>query len=80
MPSNFVNLFCAATRRARINAGLNQTELAEKLGMTRGTYKTYENRSPLPHEFVIRFCMHANITIAELYDLERRLQDGADHP
>lgn len=41
----------------RINAGLKQTEAAEKIGIFVGTLRNYENGKTLPDQRIIeRFC------------------------
>jgi DNA-binding XRE family transcriptional regulator len=65
---SFFENFCAATKRARIAAGLTQNEMAEKLDIPRSSYQTYEDRSPLPLDLILRFCLLTNITVAELFD------------
>jgi DNA-binding XRE family transcriptional regulator len=59
--------FCAATRQARQDARFTQEEMAQKLGLDEGTYKNYERGTALPHRFIVAFCVHASITIADLY-------------
>jgi ribosome-binding protein aMBF1 (putative translation factor) len=55
-PSRFKKAFLARTKRAREAAGLTQEELAQRLGIRQDKYAKYETRSPLPHQYVARFC------------------------
>jgi DNA-binding XRE family transcriptional regulator len=64
----FVDNFCAAIKRARVNAGLTQEEMAQNLGIPRGSYDNYENRSLMPLHLIGRFCMYANTTLVQLFD------------
>jgi transcriptional regulator with XRE-family HTH domain len=49
--------FLARTAAAREARGFNQTKMAKLLNddMEQGTYSKYETRSPLPHQYIVRF-------------------------
>lgn len=55
-PARFKKAFLARTKLAREAAGLTQEELAKRLGIRQDKYAKYESRSPLPHQYVARFC------------------------
>lgn len=59
--------FIQRTREARVQSGLTQEEMAEKLGITQGTYKNYEKNRPLPHQYVRQFCDEVGIEPTDLY-------------
>ena len=48
--------FLKRTQQAREVAGYSVAEMAQLLGIPLNTYKKYEQRSPLPHALVQRFC------------------------
>ncbi len=54
---NYNRLFVARTRQAREYAGMTRAEVATMLGIKAPTYHKYENRTPLPHYLIERFCV-----------------------
>ncbi len=48
--------FIARTKEGRESLGLTQEQFASLLGMDQGKYKQYETRTPLPHQYVEKFC------------------------
>jgi DNA-binding XRE family transcriptional regulator len=55
-PARFKKAFLARTKRAREAAGLTQEEMARRMGIRQDKYAKYESRSPLPHQYIARFC------------------------
>lgn len=70
MASEFDLLFCRAIRIKRAEAGYTQAAMADLLGLKLSTYKTYERRTPLPHDLLLRFCGATGVKIAQLFDIE----------
>lgn len=54
--------FIARVRSARIARFDSQGPMCTILGVTQGTYKQYERRTPLPHRFIPRFCAATGVT------------------
>lgn len=53
--SEYNKLLCERVRALRIASGRSQVEMARALGVEKGTYATYELRSPMPHFLLARF-------------------------
>lgn len=70
MPSEFDLLFCAATKRARVNAGYTQLEMAKNLGITRSTYRNYEVSTPLAGEYLLKFCMLTEVRVTDMLNID----------
>ena len=49
--------FVVRTRQARKHAGMTSVEVARMLGIKEPAYQKYENRTPLPHYLIERFCI-----------------------
>lgn len=54
------------THALRKRSGLTQKDVAEALGISESRYKMYEVRTPIPHEFMVRFCLIVGCTLDEL--------------
>jgi DNA-binding XRE family transcriptional regulator len=65
--SNFKSEFIARTKQARDQSGLTQQEMADILRIKQDTYKQYETRSPLPHQYVTAFCAATHVTTQWLF-------------
>ncbi len=65
-PKNFTQGFLDRTARARDATGMTQEEMGTALHIEPGTYPKYENRGPLPHCLIERFCLIARVQIAWL--------------
>ena len=70
---NFKTQFCDRTKTLRERRGLTQAQVAHALGIEIDRYKKYEQRSPMPHEFVTRFCIVVGAQLDELYEPPRWL-------
>nr|WP_308658277.1 helix-turn-helix transcriptional regulator [uncultured Agathobacter sp.] len=54
-------------KAARTNAGINQRDMAVKLGITNSTYSNYENvYSEPPVEIILKFCEIIGISFEDL--------------
>lgn len=53
--SAFNEIFIARTKALRMERGLLQAEMADKLAVSLDRYKKYETRSPLPHYLIEPF-------------------------
>ena len=58
--------FIARVRVARESAGLNQKEMAEKLGVKTNTYSKYESHIMMPHFLLPTFAHETGITLTYL--------------
>lgn len=65
--SQFDQDFIGRTRLAREDAKFTQIQIARLLDIPQDRYKHYETRTPLPHEFVEKFCIATRVTIEWLY-------------
>lgn len=65
--------FCARVAELRARRGFTQHQMAESLGIPLERYKKYENRTPLPHMLVHRFCLNVNCNVDELFAVDRPL-------
>jgi transcriptional regulator with XRE-family HTH domain len=63
----FVAEVTARTKQAREDAGFTQAQIAKLLDLEVGTYHKYECRTPMPHLVMIKFCVHTNVLIQELF-------------
>lgn len=72
-PTEFEQRFIQRTRAVRERAFATQAQMAIALGIPAERYKKYEQRTPLPHSLIPRFCLIARITIAELFDVDKPL-------
>jgi transcriptional regulator with XRE-family HTH domain len=68
----FKEEFIARTKQARKQAGLSQQDMSDILGIEQGTYKQYEVRSPLPHQYVTAFCAATHVTTQWLFTGRQR--------
>lgn len=55
-PTIYRKLLAQRTKALREARGLTQQEMADFLGIKWETYKKYENRSPIPHHLIPKFC------------------------
>jgi DNA-binding transcriptional regulator YiaG len=55
-PTEYRDAFLKRVATAREALGLNQTKMAELLGLTQGHYKQYESRTIMPHHILVEFC------------------------
>ena len=55
--------FIARTRAARVARFETQQQICTLLGLSQGTYKSYETRSPLPLWLIPRFCVACGVDI-----------------
>lgn len=71
--SRFRRAFVKATQQLRDRTGLSQQQLAIALGVDLPRYKQWERRSPLPPEFMERFCITVRTEPSEVFALASRL-------
>jgi len=48
---------CQRIKRIRIDMGLTRGKLGERIGCSEAQIQQYEERSPLPHRYIARFCL-----------------------
>lgn len=58
--------FRERVQAARIDAGYTQIEMAKALGLDKESYAKYENRSALPHQFLVPFAAITKVDIGYL--------------
>lgn len=58
----------ARTKYARIAAGFTQAQMAELLLTSQGTYKQWENRTPIPRDREELFCLRTGAARPWLID------------
>lgn len=63
----FDRLFCEVTASLRVGAGLTSEDMASKLGLPDRAYKRYEQRKPLPHSLIARFCAIVGVSSDDLF-------------
>lgn len=51
------------TRSLRDEFGLARQEMATHLGVTAVAYQKYETRTPLPHQYIEKFCLITGVSI-----------------
>lgn len=67
-PANrFQDDFVLRTKQAREWAEFTQEQMAKLLQLDQGTYKNYETIRPLPHRYVVPFCLATKTNIEWLY-------------
>lgn len=66
-PANFKKEFCLRLKSIRVMRGLNQADLALKIGVPPNTYGKYERRSLPPHYLIPSICEVLGVSPAELY-------------
>lgn len=72
--SAFKAEFIARTKAAReAKEGLTQAKIAKILGIDQGTYKQYETRSLLPHQYMETFCFVTGVPVDWLVTGEGRV-------
>ena len=64
--------FVRRVKEAREAVGWTQAFMADSLGIPLERYKKYEQRSPLPHYLIVRFCQLTGGDIHYLMTGERR--------
>lgn len=62
--------FCARVKAIREEMGWSQKQMSLALGLELETYKKYEQRSPLPHRFIERFCLISGVASPDLFNVE----------
>ena len=72
--------FIRRTRMAREARFPNQAPILTILGITQGSYKHYEKRTPLPHRFIPKFCAACGVTMEWLLTGEGKGPEVADIP
>ena len=55
--SEFRDKICQRTQDIRKAGGYTQEEMALELGCTKDAYSKYETRTPMPANFLARFCL-----------------------
>ena len=68
--------FCQRTAELRDAHGWTQQQMADALAIPVERYKKYEQRSPLPHHLVPRFCLILGADMAELFAVDRPSRKG----
>lgn len=71
--SAFKAKFCRRVAELRDARGWTQQQMADALGIPLDAYKKYENRSPLPHYLVPRFCLLTDVDAELLFAIDRPL-------
>lgn len=80
-PSSIFNgAFCARTKELRIARGWTQMQMAEALGIEKAAYSKYENRSPLPHWLIPRFCLFCDTTPDQMFTVNVKIRPFASGP
>ena len=70
----FDKAFAQRTKALRMaHDGWTQQQMADALNIPLERYKKYENRSPMRHDLIPRFCLIVGVTIDQLYDVRRPL-------
>ena len=79
----FDEAFIRRTREARIGISgdprkprFSQTDLAELLGTTQGTYKNYEIDRCLPHYLIPRFCQLCGVTVNHMFGVKAKAKNA----
>lgn len=74
-PSSIFNVaFCARTKELRKARGWTQAQMAEALGIEKAAYSKYENRSPLPHWLIPRFCLFCDASPDEMFTVNVKIR------
>lgn len=48
---------CQRIRRIRLDMKLTRAQMGDAIGCTEGQMQQYEERSPLPHRYIAKFCL-----------------------
>jgi len=64
--SDYIEGVFKRTRELRKARFLSRAQMAQLLGVTAAAYQKYEDRSPLPHFFIEKFCLITGCSIEYL--------------
>ena len=66
---------CKRTRTARENAGFEQKDMPDILGVTLDAYNKYETRSPIRQDLISKFCRITGVREAWLLSGQKPMMD-----
>lgn len=72
-PSEFTMKFCARVKELRTRRGWTQATAAMALGDSLDNWKKYETRTPLPHALCMRFAVAVDVSMEDLFDVDKPL-------